>query len=38
LVAKGIGFPRTHDLLLIAQLCAETGILIGLPPERLHAL
>ena len=38
LVAKGVGFPRTHDLLLIAQLCAEADILIGLAPERLHAL
>ncbi len=38
LVAQGVAFPRTHDLLLIEQLCAAAGIVIGIPLERLNAL
>ncbi len=38
LIAQGQAFPKTHDLILLNGLCGETGILVGVDPERLHTL
>jgi HEPN domain-containing protein len=38
LVAKGISFPKTHDLLLLDGLCQKSGILVGIEAKQLNTL
>jgi len=38
LVARGKAFPKTHDLILLNNLCAQTGIFVGIDPKQLNTL
>ena len=38
LVSKKVGFPKTHDLLLLNNLCSSTGILLEIDPKLLSTL
>jgi HEPN domain-containing protein len=38
LVARGQTFPKTHDLVLLSDLCAQTGLLVGVPTKQLNTL
>jgi len=38
LVSKKASFPKTHDLLTLNSLCAQTGILTEFSPEALTIL
>ena len=38
LVSKKVGFPMTHDLLLLNNLCSSAGIFLEIDPELLNAL
>lgn len=38
LVSKKAGFPMTHDLLLLNNLCSEAGILLEIHPKLLNTL
>ncbi len=38
LVARGKTFPKTHDLILLSNLCTQAGIFIGIDPKRLNTL
>ena len=31
-------FPKTHDLLLLSDLCSKAGILLGIEPKNLNTL
>jgi HEPN domain-containing protein len=32
LVSKGAEFPKTHDLLMLSNLCSEVGVLLEFDP------
>lgn len=38
LVSKGAEFPKTHDLLILNDLCTEAGILLEIDPKLLNSL
>ena len=38
LVYKETEFPKTHDLLLLSNLCTEAGILLEIAPKLLNTL
>lgn len=38
LVARGKAFPKTHDLILLSNLCAQAGIFVGIDLKRLNTL
>jgi HEPN domain-containing protein len=38
LVARGVAFSKTHDLLLLNDQCVEAGVLIGIDAKRLNTL
>ena len=38
LVSKRAGFPMTHDLLLLSNLCSNEGIFLEIDPKLLNAL
>lgn len=38
LVAKGQAFPKTHDLLVLSSLNAQTGVLLPVGVDRLRQL
>jgi HEPN domain-containing protein len=38
LVAKGVDFPKTHDLSALNLLCNDNGILTGFSPKALTLL
>ena len=38
LVSKRAGFPMTHDLLLLNNLCSSSGIFLEIDPKRLNTL
>lgn len=38
LVSKGAAFPKTHDLLILNDLCSEAGILLEINPKLLNSL
>ena len=38
LVARGLVFPRTHDLVALTDLCLQGGITIPVEPEALDRL
>jgi len=38
LISKGADFPKTHDLLLLNNLCSTKGILLEIDPRHLNTL
>jgi HEPN domain-containing protein len=38
LISKGADFPKTHDLLLLNNLCSTNGILLEIDPKHLNTL
>ncbi len=38
LISKGAVFPKTHDLLLLSNLCSAVGILLEISPKQLNSL
>ncbi len=38
LVDKKVSFPKTHDLIMLNNLCARAGILLGIEATTLHSL
>lgn len=38
LVSKGAGFPMTHDLLMLNNLCSSAGIFMEIDPMLLNTL
>lgn len=38
LISRGAEFPRTHDLLLLNNLCSANGILLEIEPRHLNTL
>jgi HEPN domain-containing protein len=38
LVSKGADFPKTHDLLLLNNLCSDVGIFLEIDPMLLNNL
>ena len=38
LISKGADFPKTHDLLMLNNLCTMTGILLEIDPKQLNTL
>jgi HEPN domain-containing protein len=38
LVSKGAEFPKTHDLLILNDLCTEAGIFLEVDPQLLNSL
>jgi HEPN domain-containing protein len=38
LISKGADFPKTHDLLLLNNLCSAKGILLEIDPRHLNTL
>jgi HEPN domain-containing protein len=38
LLSKGAEFPKTHDLLLLNNLCSANGILLEIEPRHLNTL
>ena len=38
LISKGADFPKTHDLLLLNNLCSTKGILLEVNPRHLNTL
>ena len=38
LVAKKIYFPKSHDLILLSELCEEAGVLVPVEARLLHVL
>ncbi len=38
LVSKKKGFPMTHDLLVLNDLCSSAGILLEIDPKLLNTL
>lgn len=38
LVSRKLGFPMSHDLLLLNHLCSNAGILLEVDPQLLSAL
>jgi HEPN domain-containing protein len=38
LISKGADFPKTHDLLMLNNLCSSNGILLEMDPRHLNTL
>jgi HEPN domain-containing protein len=38
LVSKGANFPKTHDLLLLNNLCSNAGLFLEINPKLLNTL
>jgi HEPN domain-containing protein len=38
LVSKNAVFPKTHDLLMLNNLCSDAGIFLEIDPKLLHTL
>lgn len=38
LISKGADFPKTHDLLMLNNLCSTNGILLEINPKHLNTL
>ena len=38
LISRGANFPKTHDLLLLNNLCSANGILLEIEPKHLNTL
>jgi HEPN domain-containing protein len=38
LISKGADFPKTHDLLMLNNLCSNNGILLEIDPKHLNTL
>jgi HEPN domain-containing protein len=38
LIFKGAKFPKTHDLLILNDLCSEVGIFLEIDPKLLNSL
>jgi HEPN domain-containing protein len=38
LISRGRDFPKTHDLLLLNNLCSTNGILLEIHPKHLNTL
>ncbi len=38
LISKGADFPKTHDLLMLNNLCSSNGILLEIDPKNLNTL
>lgn len=38
LVASGSAFPKTHDLIMLSEMCSRAGVSIGMDAKRLHLL
>lgn len=38
LISKSATFPKTHDLLLLNNLCSRNGILLEMDPKHLNTL
>jgi len=38
LISKGAVFPKTHDLLLLNNLCSVVGIFLEISPKQLNTL
>ena len=38
LLSRGADFPKTHDLLLLNNLCSANGILLEIDPRHLNTL
>ncbi len=38
LISKGADFPKTHDLLLLNNLCSMNGVLLEIEPRHLNTL
>ncbi len=38
LVARGQPFPKIHDLVALADLCAQAGLILAMDPDQLAAL
>jgi HEPN domain-containing protein len=38
LVAKGVAFPKTHDLITLDDLCTQAGVFVAIPEDKLSLL
>ncbi|GAB4464900.1 MAG: hypothetical protein Kow0070_27010 [Anaerolineales bacterium] len=38
LISKGTDFPKTHDLLLLNDLCSQAGVFLEINPKLLNTL
>ena len=38
LISKGADFPKTHDLLMLSNLCSNAGIFLEINPKYLNTL
>jgi HEPN domain-containing protein len=38
LISKGADFPKTHDLLMLNNLCSNAGLFLEINPKYLNAL
>jgi HEPN domain-containing protein len=38
LLSKGADFPKTHDLLMLNNLCSAAGIFLEIDPKHLNTL
>lgn len=38
LISNGADFPKTHDLLMLNNLCTANGILLEIDAKHLHTL
>jgi HEPN domain-containing protein len=38
LLSKGAVFPKTHDLLYLSDLCAQSGVILPIEAQQLHTL
>ncbi len=38
LISKGADFPKTHDLLMLNNLCSAAGIFLEIEPKHLNTL
>ena len=38
LVAKGLAFPKTHDLVALNDLCMQAGVFLAVAPDQLADL
>ena len=38
LISKGADFPKTHDLLMLNNLCSAVGIFLEIDPKHLNTL
>ncbi len=38
LISRGADFPKTHDLLMLNNLCSKVGIFLEIDPKQLNTL